>query len=291
MKRGAIARLVIWSLTALLLTGLLVSVLVFRSVGGDFRDWDFSIGPSGYTYKNASDYTAGGGEIYDAVSAIEVNWISGSINIEAYDGDSLQISETGAEGSEEQLRYLVRNGRLIIQYRKSGFNWFFSKTHKKSLTVKVPAETAAGLLKLETDSVSAQVKISGITAADCDISNVSGDITLDNVKLGRLDFDTVSGDLTASGEINAFESDSTSGTVNVSTAVTPGKIESDSVSGDVIFAIPSDSGFRVEFDSVSGDFDSDFPLKKQGDKYISGSGAAEYEADTTSGDFIIRELK
>lgn len=291
MKKGAIARLVIWSVTALLLIGLLASVLVFRGIGGNFSDWNFSIGPSGYTYKNSADYSVGGGEIYDTVSEIEVNWVSGGVNIEAYDGDSIQISETGAESGEEELRYLVRNGRLIIHYRRSGFNWFFSKSRKKTLTVKVPSETAAGLLKLEIDSTSAWVTVSGMTAADCDISNVSGEITLENVKLGRLDFDTVSGDITASGEISAFESDSVSGAVNVTTSVTPGKIECDSVSGDVTFIIPSDSGFKVEFDSVSGDFDSDFPLKKQGDKYICGSGSAEYEADSTSGDFIIKELK
>ncbi len=286
MKKGAIARLVIWSVTALLLIGLLTSVLVFRGL----KNGNISIGPSGYTYKNAADYSVGGGEIYDEITSVEVNWVNGGINIEVYDGDCVQVSETGAEDEDDRMRYLIRNGRLIIQYRKSGFSFGLSNNQPKEVTVKLPYETAAGLVSVETESASAEVRIAGITASECDISNVSGEIRLEEVKLGRLDYETVSGNITASGEIASLEGDSTSGDVTVISAAAPAKIDCESVSGDIIAELPADSGFRAELDSVSGDFSSDLEVKKQGEKYICGDGRGDYSADTVSGNFIIRVL-
>ena len=289
LKKGAIARLVIWSVTALLLTGLLASVLVFRGLKEESKKWNFSIGSSGDTYKNASDYFVGGGDIYDEITSLEVNWASGGINIEVYDGSCIQISETGADSEDDRMRYIVRNGRLIIQYRKSGFSFGFLNSDK-ILNVKLPYETAAGLVSIETESTSADVNIAGITASECDISNSGGEIRLEEVKLGRLDFETVSGNLEVSGEIGSLESSSTSGEVRLRSASAPNEIDCESVSGDVVLEIPADSGFRAELDTISGAFSSELTVTKRGEKYISGDGRGDYSADTTSGDFIIRVL-
>lgn len=49
------------------------------------------------------------------------------------------------------------------------------------------------------------------------------------------------------------------------------------------------SGFELEFDTVSGDIDCEFPLTKKNGKHIYADGSAKFEADSTSGDFTVKK--
>ncbi len=287
MKRNAIARIVIWSLVAVLLTSLLV--VGISSSPSSFFTGDWSLGGIGETYKNSALYNVGGGTVTDEFQSIKVNWTNGKINIEAYDGEDTVISETEVAEKENKLRWRVEDGVLKIQQMAAGMRFGLKQTPKKTLTVKIPSNVAEGLKAVTSDSVSAEVTITDISASDkIEIDTVSGGANLKNIKTEKLDIDTVSGSIKAAGEFTELESDSVSGDVTVSSATPLKKLDCDSTSGNIRLTIPKDSGFTLKADTVSGDISCGLPtVSESKNRRVCGDGSADFETDTVSGDLII----
>ena len=287
MKRNAIARIIIWSLVAVLLTSLLV--VGISSSPSSFFSGDWSLGGMGVTYKNSALYNVGGGTVTDEFQSIKVNWTNGKINIEAYDGEDTVISETEVAEKENKLRWRVEDGVLKIQQMAAGMRFGLKQTPKKTLTVKIPSNVAEGLKAVMSDSVSAEVTITGISASDkIEIDTVSGDANLKNIKTEKLDIDTVSGSIKAAGEFTELESDSVSGDVTVSSATPLEKLNCDSTSGNIRLTIPKNSGFTLKADTVSGDISCGLPtVSESKNRRVCGDGSADFETDTVSGDLII----
>lgn len=287
MKRNAIARIIIWSLVSVLLTSLLV--VGISSSPSSFFTGDWSSGIIGVTYKNSARYNVGGGTVTDEFHSIKVNWTNGKINIEAYDGEDTVISETEVAEKENKLRWRVEDGVLKIQQMAAGMRFGLKQTPKKTLTVKIPSNVAEGLKAVTSDSVSAEVTITGISASDkIEIDTVSGGANLKNIKTEKLDIDTVSGSIKAAGEFTELESDSVSGDVTVSSATPLKKLDCDSTSGNISLTIPKDSGFTLKADTVSGDISCGLPaVSESKNRRVCGDGSADFETDTVSGDLII----
>ena len=287
MKRNAIARIVIWSLVAVLLTSLLV--VGISSSPSSFFTGDWSLGAMGVTYKNSALYNVGGGTVTDEFQSIKVNWTNGKINIEAYDGEDTVISETEVAEKENKLRWRVEDGVLKIQQMAAGMRFGLKQTPKKTLTVKIPSNVAEGLKAVTSDSVSAEVTITGISASDkIEIDTVSGGANLKNIKTEKLDIDTVSGSIKAAGEFTELESDSVSGDVTVSSATPLKKLDCDSTSGNIRLTIPKNSGFTLKADTVSGDISCGLPtVSESKNRRVCGDGSADFETETVSGDLII----
>lgn len=287
MKRNAIARIIIWSLVAVLLTSLLV--VGISSSPSSFFSGDWSLGGIGVTYKNSALYNVGGGTVTDEFQSIKVNWTNGKINIEAYDGEDTVISETEVAEKENKLRWRVEDGVLKIQQMAAGMRFGLKQTPKKTLTVKIPSNVAEGLKAVMSDSVSAEVTITGISASDkIEIDTVSGGANLKNIKTEKLDIDTVSGNIKAAGEFTELESDSVSGDVTVSSATPLKKLDCDSTSGNIRLTIPKNSGFTLKADTVSGDISCGLPtVSESKNRRVCGDGSADFETDTVSGDLII----
>lgn len=287
MKRNAIARIIIWSLVAVLLTSLLV--VGISSSPSSFFSGDWSLGAMGVTYKNSALYNVGGGTVTDEFQSIKVNWTNGKINIEAYDGEDTVISETEVAEKENKLRWRVEDGVLKIQQMAAGMRFGLKQTPKKTLTVKIPSNVAEGLKAVTSDSVSAEVTITGISASDkIEIDTVSGGANLKNIKTEKLDIDTVSGSIKAAGEFTELESDSVSGDVTVSSATPLKKLDCDSTSGNIRLTIPKNSGFTLKADTVSGDISCGLPTVSESKNHrVCGDGSADFETDTVSGDLII----
>ena len=287
MKRNAIARIIIWSLVAVLLTSLLV--VGISSSPSSFFSGDWSLGGIGVTYKNSALYNVGVGTVTDEFQSIKVNWTNGKINIEAYDGEDTVISETEVAEKENKLRWRVEDGVLKIQQMAAGMRFGLKQTPKKTLTVKIPSNVAEGLKAVTSDSVSAEVTITGISASDkIEIDTVSGGADLKNIKTEKLDIDTVSGSIKAAGEFTELESDSVSGDVTVSSATLLKKLDCDSTSGNIRLTIPKNSGFTLKADTVSGDISCGLPtVSESKNRRVCGDGSADFETDTVSGDLII----
>ena len=306
MKKGKIAAIVIGSVAAFVLLAVLVVGTVSHFLTSRFPE--ISIGITSEKYPDSDKYSVGNASVSENINRAEIYWKSGGITVEAYDGETVEISETGAESDSDRMRYLVSDGKLIIHHSKSGVTAGMLKNNEKSLTVKIPQNMASSLTELRIDSASSSVELSGITLTKkLDIDNVSGEIKLNNITAQTLDIDTasgsvtadgitvdvlkadtVSGDISANGAIRRIESDSASGAVNITTSVLLESAECDSVSGNITLTIPEGNGFTAELDTVSGKFNCDLPVIMRGDKRIHGDGSAEFEFDTTSADVTVK---
>lgn len=141
--------------------------------------------------------------------------------------------------------------------------------------------------EINYDGVSGDVRIWDFECKRLRISTVSGKVDLSG-RIERLSFSSVSGGLRADAlpERCSVETDTVSGSVELRFDGCPGDVEVDSTSGDVTLWLPEDAGFELDYDSVSGDLDCDFPGLKG---VYGGEALFSIDVSTTSGDLNIRK--
>ena len=106
-----------------------------------------------------------------------------------------------------------------------------------------------------------------------------------------MDIDTASGDIRYTGTIESVSCSAASADLNLVLANTPKTIAMDCASGNMNITLPSDTGFVIRMDSLSGRYYSEFPATLSGSDYIYGNGRCEIEMDSLSGDIKIYTAK
>jgi DUF4097 and DUF4098 domain-containing protein YvlB len=214
--------------------------------------------------------------------AVEVSNIAGSVTVEGWSRDEVQVKGTLGPNVEELI--FERDGDRV------------------TIKVKVPKRGGRG--------IDSDLRISIPRGSSIDIATVSADIDVNDV-LGEQELEAVSGDINT----EAFESDLRAGTVSgdvyvkgdgkdtetrgntVSGDVTlknmAGQVAAESVSGDVI--IDGGSFDRAEFSTVNGDIGFEAELRKDGrlsaetvngevGLQFAGKVAGRFDVDTFNGD-------
>lgn len=244
-----------------------------------------------YSYVDADSFVAGPAEIETRnVNRIVIDWVSGSVTVEPYDGDTISVSEPEQQDEADRLRWRQKGDTLTVRFC-APMNVHVSGS--KDLVVKIPAELAENLRYLQIDTVSADVRVSGVKAGELQTDTTSGDVYAEGA-FGIVDGDTVSGGLELVGTAKQVDLDTTSGDFGVGLSETPDKLSFDSTSGDLTLMLPAKRGFEVEYDTVSGDFKCDFALKGKDDSCYEGTEhgkRAELEFDTVSGDIWIMNAR
>ena len=241
---------------------------------------------SDITYPDSDQYTVGGAELKEDVSQICIGWVSGEIEIQYHEEDTIVFSESAnqPQTEKETMRYWLDDDTLNIQFMESGERC--SETLEKKLTLYLPEHLDN--CDFEIHSVSADISMDGLTARTVDVNTTSGDFTAAlEYQLKELDIDTVSGNVDVqAGAVDSFEMDSVSGEIKLSVSHTPKEGTADSVSGNIMLYLPEDASFRAEAESVSGSVYSDFGMKEneKDGLYICGDGESRFEIDTVSGD-------
>lgn len=315
MKGKAIVKIVICSVVALVLIGILAGALVTKDVFtslGDVSD-AFPLVVSLGEYYNDAEYAAGEKgtddhaetQVTGAVREIEIHWASGSVSVKPYEGDTIVLRETTMSREADRLRWKLRDGKLEIRERKSGA---VTKSLRKTLEILLPVALADSLEKVELDLTSAEAYAEHLAVREMELDTASGNITLTKCSIGKLDVDSASGSCTAEGcTIEEVSMDSASGNANITGSIrrvnmdtasgrltlvsdiTPQKIEVDAVSGDCDLTIPADAGFTLKQDGVSSRLNIEgFAFRKQDKEYVCGDGAAEFSVEAVSGDVTIR---
>lgn len=226
-------------------------------------------------YENGNAYSVGNSEVpADGISEISVEWVNGNINIEYYDGDTISFSESSPKSEDYAMRYLVDGNELKIKFCKSGLHSLNS--YSKALNIYLPKNIQ--LNNIEVESVSSDVFVKEITSRS-------------------FDFETVSGDLNLTGGFYEADFSSVSGNILVTDYTVPRSVDLSTVSGDCRLALPADiSGFRIEYETVSGDvtgndFYIDGGVTIGEGKQVYGDGSAEIDFSTVSGDFEIAKAE
>jgi len=123
--------------------------------------------------------------------------------------------------------------------------------------------------------------------------SASGDIRLagcfDSVRTG-----TASGDIELEGSVRELYGTTASGDVEADLQLVPEKMEMSSKSGDCEVAMPGGEGFTLQFSTVSGELDSDFPLvgpigKRSGEAIHLDGGGRTFRMSSVSGDIILKQ--
>lgn len=225
-----------------------------------------------FTYDDAERYRVGATNVTGNVTDLEIDWLSGNVNVAYGEVETVTFSETSKETLTEEntVHYWLENSTLHIKYAKSGIKLKNEDYPEKDLTVLLPASLA--LKGLEIEAVEANVALTGINADDVEIDNISGNIDA------------------AFGTVREFSVSVVSGNASMSFATAPTEGEYSNVHGDLTLYLPEGTGFTLEVEKLNGSFESEFDTVKQGNCYVCGNGVNEYEFETVSGNVSLKKL-
>lgn len=160
-----------------ILTLALIGILIVGILGNTFRN--FPIFGSFSSYDNADLYQVGNADISASeLSSLSIDWVSGSVKVDVYDGNVIQIREDGASdlSDSDKAHYYYHDGTLDVRYRESVSG---------DISVSIPGNSE---FEAENDSVSGDLTCS-FAGTKKDDKFVCGS------GINRYDFDTVSGDV------------------------------------------------------------------------------------------------
>jgi len=303
MKISAVVRIVIWSIVAIICYGVLSAGL--HGQGQLFSWLNSSFKAGGYGYSNSDKYAEGGGSVASAdIQSVEIKWIAGSVEVAPYDGGMIQFDEeiSGVGGEKYAMRYLAENGKLVIQFGPPHRDLRFFQKYRKSLTVKIPYDLA--LRDFKVNSVSADIRLEGVRAHNLDVKSVSGSMSLEDTGGDTMTLANVSGHInvgykdttaselrakTVSGHINVeakavmAKLNTVSGSVKLYAGEDVKDVDIGTVSGGITLGLPENDGFNARYSSVSGRFNSEFPVEMSGKHGIYKNGGIEISLGTVSG--------
>lgn len=262
---------------------------------------------------------------YDEVSSVDVQWASGTVYVQSWSGDSVQIHEYANSELSERTRMDCQSdsGKLTVRYRSG--TGLGSVKGSKWLTVLVPD----GMLEeLDIQTTSAEVRIYGLELSGLDVSTTSGRISASECYTKTANLTTTSGDMdlstlhaealslgttsgylygtvvsgeieasSISGDISLYSEDdmksaqlsSVSGDIYLSLEDSAAQsIGANSTSGDISLSVPYDLGFTMSYSTVSGSVNNSLSdMLQQNGKYVRNGGGCEIEVETVSGDLSI----
>ena len=218
--------------------------------------------------------TVGGADLDPSLfDEIDIDWVSGSVQISVWDGDTVRFSEASSAQlrEEEQLRWEIRERELKIRPCSANTGIHIlgqSQFPQKTLTVEIPASMR--LKELGVSQVSSVLTAKNVTADEFDLETVSGTADLDGLTVSELEIETVSGDIRFSD-------------LSVSK-----KISAESVSGTIIMALAdSVPGFTLKPESLSALVSVPAGAEIVGKTYQYGDGSVRIEYSSVSGSLQI----
>ena len=224
-----------------------------------------------YTYSDANDYTLGGGSAA-GINTIDIDWYYGKVDVVYGEVTKVTFSEVTDLDEDYQMRYLVKDNKLLIKSFKSGkivkSNQWQKDKKVKNLTVTMPVSyelegldidlvsadfnmVGANAKGIKVHSISGDINISDLKAEVGEFGSTSGDWVMNNIDVPTVSFETVSGDAKITGlKANTADIESTSGNWTMENCVLS-NVEFDTVSGNVVLS--GGSANKVDIKTTSGD--------------------------------------
>jgi DUF4097 and DUF4098 domain-containing protein YvlB len=222
----------------------------------------------------------------DPEARIQIDNMAGSIEISSW--DKAEVELRGKLGDRvEELEIAETTGGLIIRVHNEDGQRRLDESHlllRVPVTVNIEAESISADITIENlnnssmiaNSVSGDITIDATTehlevesvsgdvvfrgqSSRATIETVSGEIEVDGVE-GEVRFTTVSGDLLfKGGSIAQGRFETVSGDLQMELSVAEGgRLNADSMSGDVILLLPGDQQADFSAQTYSGDIRTDF---------------------------------
>lgn len=285
MKHNAIIRVIVWSVVLVVLLSLLVGGLVYflpyRQIGTAAETVDATELPAEFS----TDFPSYGTSA-DDIREIEIDWVSGNIQILPTETDHIQVREAAAHASTGAMLCRKEGDTLKISFCK-GELASLKGIGTKDLTIQVPQGWACR--KLEVDAASVKVTVQDLTIEEVSLDTAGGESHFEGCTLGKAEGSTASGDFYLSGTVEDLEYDSASGSVEAVLSNVPNEIRMDTASGSLSLKLPKDAGFAVSLDTMSGKFRSDFEVTQDGSRYLRGDGACRIDMESMSGGVTVNQ--
>ena len=225
--------------------------------------------------KDAKYYVMGGSTFAASdVSELNIDWVSGTVTIEAYDGTEVAISETTEDALTDSTTmhyFLESDGTLNIRFGIPGMKAQGENLPDKNLLVRVPRTLR--LDEVEMNGVGQSVQMDSVRCSTLEMNSVSRQITLNEC------------------EIKDIEVNSVSTNVEATFSKMPEDIELNNVSGNTLLYVPEDAGITLEYNGLVSNFYSELPVARKGKNKVIGNGACEIECNSVSGELAIKVKK
>jgi DUF4097 and DUF4098 domain-containing protein YvlB len=201
-----------------------------------------------------------------ANAEIEIENVSGSVEVEAWDRNEVRIvAELGDDTEGLEIVGEGREIRIEVEVPEHSGRWR-SRDIESMVKVWVPAGAS-----VDVETVSADIEVHGVNG-EIDLESVSGSIEADG-EPSAADLSTVSGSIEFSGARTAVDAETVSGRVRLEGVA--GRVDVSTVSGGV--KVNAGSVERADFESVSGSIEF----------YGALSGGARLDASSHSGNVEI----
>ena len=245
MKTNAIVRIILYSLLALTLTGILLSSLLTTFV------IDIS---SGTTNVVDAEAAVNSGTIHN----LQVNWANGNIVIKSEDVDHIIIRETADTKIKKPMTYRCEDGTLEINYSDQKVFGPFYQPQEKNLVVIVPLDWECR--EMEIDGAGLEVTIQDLSIRDLSVDGA-----------GLM--------LNASGNIQEVSIDGAGCDITLYCTDRPHSISLDGAGCVLSLTLPADCGFMMEADGLGCELETDLTLTKHNGLYIAGDGHCKIDVD------------
>ena len=219
----------------------------------------------------------------DGITGLDLSWTSGDVTVQPWSGDSIRLEEDSEVELTEDYRllYTVEGGELKVRFDGQPNR---NVTWRKILIVWLPEALAQSLAKLDAATVSAEVTVLDLTAAELDIETVSGGVYARG-GFPQADVSTTSGSAYLSGTFGELDFSTVSGDMTLETDAVF-RLDAETTSGSVCLRLPDTMGLTLDFASTSGEIRSqkmDHPFAGKKGRLTLGDGASFAEISTTSG--------
>ncbi len=286
MKRNAIVRIILFSITIVVLLAILCTFLAFdqfrflvKNSGEGWEKTPLTVSEDiCSTTFNASD-----------IHSIDIDWAAGNINI-LPDAKATQITvaEPAMQDAKDQMVCKISSGTLKIEFSQENLDWIgMNYDYSKDLAITVPLDW--NCRELEFDVASANVNIYNMAIGTVDFDGASGVCSFTDCTVAELDVDTASGDIQFTGSLDVLDCDAMSANCQLHLSNHPHRIDVSSMSGDVLLILPEDCGFTLGMDAMSSDFSTDFQVTTSNGHHIHGDGSCRINVDGMSGDVAIHK--
>ena len=206
----------------------------------------------------------------DARGRVEIENLKGRIEVKPWGRNEVRVTGSLGDGAE---RLIVEGGganlRIEAKYPERSWGRGKDRTGPTTLIVHVPLQAS-----LDIESVSASVHVEGVAPPQLEIESVSGDVAVAGAP-GAADIETVSGNqtltLNTAGDVSSA---SVSGEIALRGRI-KGRVDVETVSGNVQVDSRGEALRGFSGESVSGDVDARIALANGG----------EVRGESVSGDF------
>lgn len=246
-------------------------------------DFDFNTSSMSKTYT-----------IDDNINEIDFNLNSQAINVVNYDGENLKIEIKSSSAISSDLPKSESGNKLILSTK-------YDTPSNADISVSVPNKFKDnGTLKVITSS--GNINISNLSMDTLNLSTASGNINAVNSTLNYLNlnnssgkthfsnitastntkFTSSSGDINGEGTLGSINGSTSSGEINLHLINSINDISLNTQSGSVSLSLPKGPGYKVNYETVSGD------LNSSNKQLSSGDESSIINVNTISGDLNIR---